>query len=289
MSEQRTPSALCWQIGEVTITRIVELETTRIGRFILPQAEPEVVQAIEWLSPRFIDEAGSLILSIHALLVESQGQRILVDTCVGNDKERTFRDWNRMTGPFLRDLAASGAAPESIDTVLCTHLHVDHVGWNTKLVEGHWVATFANARYLFGRQEWEYWKEQPEDAGPVLSDSVRPILDAGLADLVETDYRLTDEVWLQPTPGHTPGHVSVRIRSHGEEAVITGDMIHHPCQLVHPEWSASVDVDPERSRQTRTVFLESCADRPVLVIGSHFAGPTAGRIVRDGGVYRLDF
>ena len=124
-------------------------------------------------------------------------------------------------------------------------------------------------------------KDQPEDAGPVITDSVRPILDAGLADLVETDHRLSEEVSLQATPGHTPGHVSVWIRSRGEEAVITGDMIHHPCQMVHPDWSASVDFDQDQSRATRTGFLETCADRPVLVIGSHFAGPTAGRVVRE--------
>ena len=280
---------LRWQIGDVTITRVVELETTSIGSFVLPQAEPEIVTEIGWLSPHFLDEGGKLVLSIHALLLESQGERILVDTCIGNDKERRFREWNKMSGPFLRDLESSGAPRESIDRVLCTHLHVDHVGWNTLLVDGRWVPTFPHARYLFGRQEWEYWRQQPEDAGPVITDSVRPIVDAGLADLVETDHELNDEIWLEPTPGHTPGHVSVRIRSRGEEAVITGDLLHHPCQLVHPEWSASVDYDPEQSRQTRRGFLERCADRPILVIGSHFAGPTAGRVVRDGSVYRLDF
>ncbi len=280
---------LSWKIGDVTVTRVVEMETTSISRFVLPQAEPEIVRGIDWLSPHFLDEEGVLVLSIHSLLVETPDQRILVDTCVGNDKERRFREWNKLQNSFLEELELAGALRQSVDVVLCTHLHVDHVGWNTMLLEDRWVPTFPNARYLFGREEWDYWKDQPEDAGPVITDSVRPVFEAGQVDLVETDHRLSDEVSLQATPGHTPGHVSVWIRSRGEEAVITGDMIHHPCQMAHPEWSASVDFDQDQSRATRSDFLQSCADEPVLVIGSHFAGPTAGRVVRDGEVYRLDF
>jgi glyoxylase-like metal-dependent hydrolase (beta-lactamase superfamily II) len=280
---------LRWQVGDVRITRVVELVATGFTRFLLPQATPEAIAPIDWLAPHFVAPDGRLIMSIHALLLESQGQRIIVDTCLGNDKERRLRDWNRRSGPFLKDLVEAGAPRESIDLVACTHLHVDHVGWNTMLVDGHWAPTFPNARYLFGRVEWEYWKDQPEDFGPVVSDSVRPIVDAGLADLVEMDHVLTDEVRLEPTPGHTPGHVAVRIRSGGEEAVITGDLMHHPCQIARPDWAAAVDYDPDRSGETRHAFLEGCADRPVLVIGTHFAGPTAGRIVRDGDAYRLDF
>jgi len=258
------------------------------GRFILPDATPERVRPISWLRP-FLDDDGQLILSVHALVVDSCGRRIMVDTCLGNDKERPLPAWNMRSGSFLADLAAAGAPRESVDCVLCTHLHVDHVGWNTMRVEDGWAPTFPNARYLFGRKEWEYWKDQPEEFGPVISDSVRPILDAGLADLVDTDHELTDEVRLEPTPGHTPGHVSVRIRSAGEEAVITGDMMHHPCQIARPGWSAAPDHDAELGRKTRRDFLESCAGAPVLVIGTHFAAPTAGRIVRDGDAYRLDY
>lgn len=279
---------LRWKVGNVTVTRVVEEETTGIGKLVLPQATPEIVKSIDWLSPHFIDRAGHLILSIHSLIVESRGRRILVDTCLGNDKPRALPAWSMRSGPFLEDLAAAGAARETIDLVLCTHLHIDHVGWNTMLRDGAWVPTFPNARYLFARTEWEYWREQPEEFGPIITDSVRPIVESGLADLVETDHVLTDEVCLEPTPGHTPGHVSVRIRSAGEEAVITGDMIHHPCQLAHPEWSSSVDHDAHQSRRTRLEFLARCCDQPVRVIGTHFAAPTAGRIVRDGDAYRLD-
>ena len=279
---------LRWKVGDVTITQVVELETASIGSMVLPQATPALVKAIPWLTPHFIDAEGRLLFSINALLVESGGRRIVVDTCLGNDKERPFREFNRLSGPFLRDLEQAGAPRTAVDLVLCTHLHVDHVGWNTMKVDEQWVPTFPNARYLFARKEWEYWKDEPEEFGPVVTDSVRPIVSAGLADLVEMDHKLTDEVWLEPTPGHTPGHVSVRIRSAGEDAVITGDMIHHPCQIANPDWSSAVDYDKDQSRATRSDFLRRYADQPILVIGTHFVAPTAGRIVRDGDAYRLD-
>jgi len=280
---------LRWKIGDVSVTRVVDDEISSIGLLLLPQATPEILRPIPWMSP-FLDDEGRLMLSIHTLVVESRGRRILVDTCLGNDKERPIvPEWHLRSTPFLSDLSAAGAPRESIDLVLCTHLHLDHVGWNTMRVDDRWVPTFPNARYLFARKEWEFWKDQPEEFGPVITDSVRPIVEGGLADLVETDHALTDEVRLEPTPGHTPGHVSVRIRSAGEEAVITGDMMHHPCQIAHPEWSTVLDHNADDSHRTRRDFLARCAQKPVLVIGTHFATPTAGRIVRDGDTYRLDY
>jgi len=173
--------------------------------------------------------------------------------------------------------------------VVCTHLHVDHVGWNTMLVDGRWVPTFPNARYLMGRIEYAHWTGQRErdDMTAILADSVAPVWDAGLVDLVETDHRICDEVSLAPTPGHTPGHVSVRIASCGEEALITGDFMHHPCQIARPEWSSTADSDPDAARRTREAMLTGLAGTPTLVIGTHFAGRTAGRIVRDGDAFRL--
>lgn len=278
-----------WQIGDVRITKIVELEIPGSGTFVLPDAEPQNVIPIPWLVPHFAKANGELVMSVHALVVESRGRRIVVDTCVGNDKERPVPDWNLRKGPFLEDLAAAGFPRETIDTVLCTHLHVDHVGWNTMKVGDRWLPTFPNARYLLGETEWAYWDKEPEDMfGSVMGDSVRPVLEAGLADLVQTDHEITDEVRLESTPGHTPGHVSVHITSRGEEAVITGDLMHHPCQMARPEWASSFDYDAEQARATRVAFLQRYADTPVLIIGTHFAGPTAGHIVRDGGAYRLD-
>jgi glyoxylase-like metal-dependent hydrolase (beta-lactamase superfamily II) len=279
-----------WRIGNVTVTKIVELEVTGGSRFILPQATYEEILPIKWLQPHFADERGRLKMSIHALVVETPERRIVVDTCLGNDKQgRRIPTWNNLQGPFLADLAAAGYPRESIDTVLCTHLHVDHVGWNTMLVEGKWVPTFPKARYLMGRVEFAHWREQHErdDMTAIFADSVKPVHDAGLADLVETDHRVSDEISLVPTIGHTPGHVSVLIRSQGEAALITGDFMHHPCQIARPHWSSTADSDPDEARQTRERMLRELSERPVLVIGTHFAGATAGHIVRDGDAYRL--
>ena len=284
-----------WRIGAVTVTKIVEMEVTGGSRFILPDATYDEVLPIGWLQPHFADERGRLKMSIHAFVIEApgggpNGQRIVVDTCLGNDKTgRRIPTWNNLQGPFLDDLAAAGFARESIDTVLCTHLHVDHVGWNTMLVDGKWVPTFPRARYLMGRVEFAHWQAQHDrdDMAAIFADSVKPIHDAGLADLVETEHRISDEISLVPTIGHTPGHVSVRISSEGEEALITGDFMHHPCQIAHPEWSSTADSDPDMAQRTRERMLAELSGRPVLVIGTHFGGATAGRIVRDGSAYRL--
>lgn len=282
---------MAWTIGDVTVTKIVELETTGGSRFILPDATPEAVRGIPWLIPHFADETGRLKMSIHALLVETPSKRIIVDTCLGNDKtHRRIPTWNARQGRFLADLAEAGYPRESIDVVLCTHLHVDHVGWNTMLVDGKWVPTFPKARYLFGRIEHEHWSRQTtrEDMPHVMADSVTPILDAGLAELVEVDHRITPEVSLVPTLGHSPGHCSVRISSKGQEALITGDFAHHPCQLARLDWASTADFDKTAAAETRRRVFAELAGKPVLVIGTHFAGPTAGRVVRDGQSYRLD-
>ncbi len=278
-----------WQVGEVKITRIVEMEIAGGTKFILPQATPEAVRPIEWLAPHFMDENGNLIMSIHALVVETPERRILVDTCIGNDKERNIPTWHKLQLPFLDDLAQAGYPRDSIDTVLCTHLHVDHVGWNTMLVDGDWLPTFPNARYLMGRKEYEYWDKEADIAtyGNVMGDSVRPVFDAGLVDLVDMDHRICDEVYLEPTPGHTPGHVSVHIESAGAHAMITGDCIHHPCQMARIDWSSSADYDPEEARSTRRDLLAKYGDRDILVIGTHFATPTAGYIRSDAEGYRF--
>jgi glyoxylase-like metal-dependent hydrolase (beta-lactamase superfamily II) len=280
-----------WRIGRVVVTKIVELEVTGGSRFLLPQATDDEIRPIRWLPPDFADDHGRLKMSIQALVVETPERRIVVDTCLGNDKEnRRIPTWNRLQTRFLDDLAAAGYARETIDRVVCTHLHVDHVGWNTMLVDRSWRPTFPNARYLMGRVEYRHWTQDSErdDMKPVLADSVAPVWEAGLVDLVEVDHRLCDEVSLVPTPGHTPGHVSVKIASEGEEALITGDLMHHPCQIARPEWSSTADTDPDLARATRERMLASLAATPVLVIGTHFAGRAAGHVVVDGGTFRLD-
>ena len=277
-----------WRIGKVKVTRVVEMEVTGGTRFILPDATREAVRRYRWLYPHFMDDAGNLVMSIHALVVDSGERRIVVDTCVGNDKQRAIPAWSNLQTSFLADLETAGYPPASIDTVLCTHLHVDHVGWNTMLLDGEWVPTFPEARYLVAETEWRYWRDV-ESSRDVLDDSVRPVIDAGLVDFVAESHRLCDEVWLEPTPGHTPGHVSVHIASDGENALITGDCIHHPCQMTRTDWCSSADYDQVQGRQTRESLLERVADSDVLLIGTHFATPTAGHVRRrERGGYWLD-
>jgi len=279
-----------WRIGDITVTRVVEIEAVGgLSRF-LPDAQRDAIMGIPWMQPHFANEEGRLKASIHALIIETGDTRIVVDTCVGNDKQRSVPAWNEMQTTFLDDFAAAGFEPDSIDAVLCTHLHVDHVGWNTRLEDGKWVPTFPNARYLMGKTEFGFWEKRGDDEyfGPVFSDSVKPVFDAGLVDLVATDHEVAPGVKLVPTPGHTPGHVSVLISSGGEEAFITGDILHHPCQMAHPEWGAIVDEDKSQAVATRRQIFERFAETPTLVIGTHFATPTAGRLRRDGNAYRLD-
>jgi len=280
-----------WKVGRVRITKVVELETVGSTRFILPLASNEEIRKLPWLIPHFATEEGRLKMSIHSLVVETPDRRIVVDTGLGNDKQgRNVPTWNNRATPFLETMTAAGFASDSIDTVLCTHLHVDHVGWNTVLVDGHWAPTFPNARYLMGRVEYAHWSSRHgrADMAAVLADSVTPVWEAGLVDLVEADHRICEEISLAPTPGHTPGHVSVRIASRDAEALITGDFMHHPCQIARPEWSSTADSDAAEARQTRERMLTRLADTPILVIGTHFAGRTAGRVVRDGDAFRLE-
>jgi glyoxylase-like metal-dependent hydrolase (beta-lactamase superfamily II) len=276
-----------WTVGKVKITKVVELETIGSTRFILPLASNEEIRKLPWLIPHFATEEGRLKMSIHSLVVETPTRRIVVDTGLGNDKEgRNVPTWNNRKGPFLETLTEAGFAPCSIDTVLCTHLHVDHVGWNTKLVGGQWMPTFPNARYVFGKTEYEYWRDYIDEADKVavFNDSVKPIVDAGKAELVASDYRLADEITLIPTPGHSPGHMSVLITSDGETGLLTGDVAHHPCQMAHLDWSSTADFDPVQSAVTRRELFSRFADTQTLAIGGHF---NAGHIRRGGEAFKF--
>lgn len=279
-----------WKIGDVTVSKVLELEVTGGSRFLLPDAAPDLVRPMQWLVPHFASPEGKLKMSIHALLIQTPQYRIVVDPCLGNDKQnRRVPAWNGRQGSFLQDIADAGFPRESVDFVLCTHLHVDHVGWNTMWADGRWVPTFPNARYLFGRIEYEHWKNQKADelSIPVFEDSVKPVFEAGRADFVETDHRLCEEVQLIPSLGHTPGHVSIVIHSKGERALITGDIAHHPCQLERPDWRATVDHDGDQAEATRRRMFADLCGKQVLVFGTHFAGPSAGWIEANGETWKL--
>ncbi len=278
-----------WKIGRVKVSRVVEMVLPIPPTMLLPDATPDNLAPMHhWLKPHFLRDDDLVPLSIHTFLIESDGARILVDTCIGNDKKRDMPEWNARQSDFLEQLASRGAPADAVDLVMCTHLHVDHVGWNTRFVNDRWVPTFPNARYLFGRKEWDYWEKEEDPFGrEAKADSIVPILESGLADLVEVDHRLTSEVSLISTPGHTPGHVSVLIESAGERAVITGDLFHHPCQFARPTWTDIADVDTALAARTRQTFMDRFSEG-TLVLGTHFASPTGGKVVRDGKVFRFD-
>ncbi len=276
-----------WQIGDVSVTKVTEMEKFWPFSALLPGGE-DLADAHPWLKPDFLSDDGRMILSIHALVVRSEGMTIVVDTCCGNSKERPGAPaFDNLDTEFLARMSDAGVHPDEVDMVVCTHLHVDHVGWNTTLVDGAWVPTFPNARYLFVEAEYEFWRAEPQKYGPVFEDSVAPIMDAGLADIVGSDHRITGEVRLESTPGHTPGHASVVIESGGSTAVITGDMTHHPVQFAHPELASSADWDQSMSTTTRHEAYGRWADGR-LVIGTHFGGRTAGVLTSQGDAYRFD-
>jgi glyoxylase-like metal-dependent hydrolase (beta-lactamase superfamily II) len=279
-----------WQIGEVKITKVLEMEQQWPGTALLGNATPEAVLSTDWVLGPFAEaESGRFRLSFHAFCIEVGDQKIVVDTCAGNDKVRPdFEGLANLQTDFLDKMTEAGFGPDEVTTVLCTHLHVDHVGWNTRLVDDEWKPTFPKAQYLFGETEWDHWRVEPQIYGDVVGDSVRPCIDAGLADLVASDLRLNDLVWLEPTPGHTPGHVSVRVSSDGQDAVITGDVMHHPIQLSNPDWVSNPDVDPATAIATRRRFIERYCDDHTLVLGTHFGGPSCGHIRANGEAWLLD-
>lgn len=279
-----------YNIGDIEIIKVQEDLSPTSPKFLFESAGYEDIERHhDWLKPHFVDETGKMIMSIHSYVIKTKHHTILVDTCLGNNKQgRMYPPWNNRNSPFLKDLAQAGCPPESVDFVFCTHLHVDHVGWNTKLENGRWVPTFPNAKYLFNKEEFEYWKtvEVPYDKA-VFDDSVLPVMEAKMAELVSSDYQIDDGLILESTPGHTPGHCSLAISSNNVEGVITGDMIHHPVQIAENHFSSAFDVDKPMAIETRRKFCEKYSDRDVKILGTHFAPPSAGLIVEKQGSWRL--
>lgn len=282
-----------WQIGDVQVTCIVEFKSAvpyDPERGMIIGATPEVLAQISWLKPKYVSPEGHLLMAVQAVLVEAPGLKLVVDTCIGNDKPRRMTRGIGLKTGFLQRLEAAGWTRDDVTAVVCTHLHIDHIGWNTMLEDGRWVPTFPRARYLMSSKEYEFWAQDEEDDEQVaaMGDSVQPLFDAGLVQLVESDHVLTPEVRLLPSPGHTPGHVSVAIESRGQRAVITGDMMHHPCQIARPELLARFDSDHDAALATRQRLLAEWADQPVLVVGTHFVAPAGGFIRSELGGYRFE-
>ena len=286
--------SLKFTAGDLTIHRIIEQETTFLPALdLFPQLTPDLLaQNREWmLKARAIDENDTLILCFQSYVVRTPHHTILIDSCIGNDKSRPLRPkWNMKTDDtYLRALKAAGFSVEDIDFVMCTHLHVDHVGWNTRMENGRWVPTFPKARYVFGKTEYDYWSEQhAKTPVPPFSDSVLPVVEAKRADIVGNDFAVGDHLRILPTPGHTPGHVAFALGRAKDDAVFAGDLMHTPLQLRHPELSPRFDVDPAQAAVTRKDFLERYCDTDTLCCTAHFPSPSTGKIRRKGNGFSCE-
>jgi glyoxylase-like metal-dependent hydrolase (beta-lactamase superfamily II) len=279
------------QLGDIAIQRILEHEIPVYHPLdFFTEATIEAVAPYrEWLEPHALcPRSGLMIMPVLSYLVRTRHHLILIDTCVGCDK--TYADppkWHqRSNSVWLQNLAAAGARPEDIDYVFCTHLHSDHCGWNTRLVDGRWVPTFPNARYILARREYDAMAEENH---PIFVDNVMPIIEAQQAVLVDTDYALDDEVWLESTPGHSPGHVSVHLKSGRYHAIMCGDLIHTPLQLAEPDWTPTFEFDRAASANTRKKFLNSHCGTDTLILTSHFPSPSIGHVVTRGNAYDFSY
>ena len=241
-------------------------------------------------------ETSLMTFSVHSWVIELDGLTILVDTCDGNHKNRSLEAVHQLDTDYLGNLRRAGFAPEDIDLVMCTHLHFDHVGWNTRLENGKWVPTFANARYLFGRRDYEYFKANPE--GELLHwesfcDSIVPVMEAGMAELVDEDHvahgEIANGVWLSPAFGHSPGCCTIEAQAGGPPALFWGDVIHHPVQLIRHDLKFAFDADGASASRVRKATMERAADDDLLCFPAHFRRTSAGRVRRDGDAFRYEW
>jgi glyoxylase-like metal-dependent hydrolase (beta-lactamase superfamily II) len=282
-------------VGDVTITSIIERDGPwRKPEDMFPAYDPVLGRRhIAELDPVMFDTAsGKMVITYQTFVVRTPKHTILIDTCTGEDKGYPApMDFPKQ--PWLDNFRVAGLRFEDIDYVFCTHLHIDHTGWNTVLRNGRWVPTFPKAKYIFHKEEYAFWEAATERGenppGNVWTYNCRPVVEAGQALLVDDAYELDDTFSLIPTPGHSPRHCCIDIRSRGQNAVVTGDLMHHALQCREPSWSTIFDADKERAAQSRRRFLGQVADTRTLVLPIHFPNPTAGRVTRDGERFRYDF
>ena len=286
------------KIGDTTVTRVHEQMGAGFpAQHLLPDWDPAILdEHAGWLSPNYYEAAtGKFISSIHSWVIRTRHHIILVDTCCGNGKDRPgFDRFHMLNTPYLDRLRAAGVQPEQVDFVLCTHLHVDHVGWNTKLLDGRWVPTFPNAKYVFSRVEREHWDPARNPAlapaqGAIFRDSVLPVIESGQAMEIDMTDQLGDGLLIEPAPGHAPGHVVLRLQSAGEEGIFIGDVMHHPIQVYRPEWSSRFCADPRQAEASRRRVLDLCCETGAHVFPAHFGVPHIGRVCRAGIGYRFEF
>lgn len=277
------------RLGDFEIYRVVEMAMPFLPIDVMfPAAtEPEIEALLPRLQPWCLDAERQVLISVHAYVVRTPRHVILLDTCIGCDKTNSrFSFWEGRQDRGWLDRLSALVAPEAVTHVLCSHLHADHAGWNTRMIDGRWVPTFPNATYILARDEVAHAEaNEPE----IFADSVLPVIEAGQATLVETDHQIEDGIWLEPTPGHTPGHVAVHLESRGERAVMWGDLVHSPAQCHHPRWSYRRDFAPSLSVASRQRVLSTAAEHRHLILSSHFPAPSVGHVLVDGdGAFRFD-
>lgn len=280
------------KLGAATATRIEEsYEPNFEAAKFFPDWEPDIVrQHASWLMPAHYDEASAFLkLSVHSWLLQVGGKRILIDTCVGNHKSRPARPkWHLMETKYLERLKAAGVDPDQIDMVMCTHLHVDHVGWNTRLENGKWVPTFKNAKYVWSRADYDHYLKLDSDpkTGPInagsFRDSVLPVAEAGLMQMVDGAAQLDEYLSVRPAPGHTPGTIVINFESKGEKALFCGDVLHHALQVYRPEWNSFACAEAVGARKSRREALEHCAGSGALLMPCHFGAPFTCHIDHKG-------
>jgi glyoxylase-like metal-dependent hydrolase (beta-lactamase superfamily II) len=286
--------SLKFNVGDLTIHRVVEQEAPFFPALeLFTDLTPEVLaENRPWMKKvGALNDSDTLILCFQSYIVKTPHHTILIDSCIGNDKPRPARpNWHMKTDDsYMRGLGAAGFSVNDIDFVMCTHLHVDHVGWNTRLENGRWVPTFPKARYVFAQSEYDYWHEQNAKAEvPPFADSVLPVVEAKRADFVANDFSLGDHVRIQPTPGHTPGHVAFAFGKGKDDAVFAGDLVHSPLQTLYPELSPKFDVDPKQAAATRRSFFERYCDTDTQCCTAHFPSPSTGKIRRKGNGFSCE-
>jgi glyoxylase-like metal-dependent hydrolase (beta-lactamase superfamily II) len=281
-------------LSDITIHPIVEQQGPffKALEFFPTLTKATLEENRSWLEPSFIDADGGVVLCVQGFVIKTPHHTILVDTCVGNHKSRPTRPfWNMMNSDtFTNALAAGGLSVDDIDYVMCTHLHGDHVGWNTRLENGRWVPTFPKARYIMSDRELAHWtareKDDPQSV-PWITDSVLPIIAAKREQIVRSDFAFSETVKLMPTPGHTIDHFSVLVGRPGEDAFITGDMIHSPLQGKYPDLGMLADYDSPQAGRTRRAVFDRLCEAPTLVCATHFPMPSTGRVRRWGDGYKF--
>ena len=289
------------QLGRMRIHKVHEMDSPVPLLSQLPGTTGEDMQRLlTWYDqPDEVNpdpEASFMTFSVHSWVIEIDGKRILIDTCCGNHKDRALPEVHQLDTDYLGNLRRAGFEPGDIDMVMCTHLHFDHVGWNTRLDNGKWVPTCPNARYVFGRRDFEYFKTDPtgeELHNAAFVDSIVPVMEAGQGDIVDENAvahrEIGDGVWLEPAFGHSPGCCTVNAQADGPPGIFWGDVIHHPVQLIRHDLPFAFDTDGVAACNVRKATMERLADTDTLCFPAHFRRTSAGYVKRDGDAFRYEW